>query len=616
MPWSDDLRRFPILRMAEMVTKPGFAFSGRAIADAKREIAEALQPYDAVQALAALLLVTLFGDGEDYSEPERLHNAAVEYIAVVLLERKDPTGKRAMTAAQTQAASAAVTVALDNAQLIGLQTTFMRMASADDTRDPVQSLATRLALMDASIRGQGYEHQAVAFLRGATAEQEVATVLKERIGFDSDDALRLERATRDLVSRRYNEERQTLLAITRDPREYVWQMYRRGEYILTVTGAELAAEAEMPQLVADAFLENLSIEFGAIRSAHPFSDGVLVRDRPFIANGRGGFLLTSSVNILWRLRPLFEETLIDSPVWETYQRTRSSVVERMTVDPLADALRADEKYSRLHFSINSGALFEIDGLLILDHICFVLEAKSVRLNVSARRGRKGAVIDALERLVGKGSTQALRLAEAIATKQSITFYEDRAGTQEVAVDLGGVSAVETFVVSLDDVAWLIGADAALVEIGLWAQGSPRPWVVGAFDLEIIARTLEFPGQLITYLQRRRETNVEGAGDELNLWMLHMLHRVEFPQDGRVVLQGDWTKEIDRHFMFGLGSIPRMPLHSGTRRAVARADGERRPGHLAATASLIDEDQATRPPSPARVLETPAGRKLYIYANEG
>ena len=95
--------------------------------------------------------------------------------------------------------------------------------------------------------------------------------------------------------------------------------------------------------------------------------------------------------------------------------------------------------------------------------------------------------------------------------------------------------------------------------------------------------------------------------------MHLLTKLEFgPDTGRISLRGDWTEEIDRHYMFGHGALPKMPVGGRARSSIERLNRARGPGHVRATEELIKQDQRTRLPQPALVLRR-GGMTISIYA---
>lgn len=580
----------------------GFDFSPRAIADAKAEIEQALRPFDAVQTLAAIVAFSSFSAAETYSEPTTAPSTRMEYIAMVLLERDDPSGLRVMTAGQTSRAASAIQQALDHSQLIGGQTMFRLFSLRDKSSDPLDAIAAHIQVRDTMLRGPGYEHQAKAFVGAAFADEVVEEALLEKLGFGARDALLLEASAASIVQRRHDAAVDLCRAISLHAEEFAFQMHRRAEHTLCLTADDLARDAGVSVDTADSFLRHFAIAFGEARGTHLLTDVDLLRVRPFIDAGDGRFLVTSAVNLLWAVPTALEEALKDRPEWENYQARRSDVVEGMTAASLAEVVRADACWVNIEFEVDGGARHEIDGMVLVDDVLFVFEAKGGRLSRRARRGRKRELRPALEELVGKSSSQADRLARAIRNGEDVAFFDKG---DRVRVDLSRVERVEPIIVMLEDLSGLRRHQEELVALELQSADEPPPWIVSAFSLEIICQTLEFPAQLTLYLDARRRLTARVIGsDEMDLWMIHLLSKLEFPTDANALVWGDWTEDLDRFFMFGHGEVPRMPLSNRVRKQVETIDRKRSPGHVRETELLIEADQATRLPKPRSSPTTP------------
>jgi hypothetical protein len=587
-----------------------FDFSPRAIADRKRLIATQLAPFDAVQLIGSMVVFSSFASPESYSEPQTPPSSRLEYVISTLLEREDPAGRRVLTAAQTARAAGAIQQAFDAADEIGLQTTFAIKSKAEAGAHPLDRVGGQLQLIDSTIRGPGYEHQARHLIGRSLGGTRLAARLTSLLGFDAADALALEAAVSHLIQERFNREMEQIVRLARGSEEIAYQLQRRGEFIVGVTASELAGEAVVSVDVAQAFLDHFSVGFGEAGGLHLLSGQAPIRERPFVKVGDGRFLWTSSMNLLWAIQPAFEEALRTSPDWERYQTGRAAAVEEMTVEPLAAALRVNSVWSNLRFSVANEPTYEIDGLVLVDDLAFVLEVKSGRFSAKAKRGRKRELRPALEQLIGRASSQARRLASAIESSDEIAF----AGTDgsPVDIDLASIRRVEPVIVTLEDLSWLAGYSQELIDVGILEREAVMPWVVTAYDLELIAAMLEFPAQLTLYLAARRELNTPiASGDEMNLWMAHWFRKLELPDDVRAMFRGDWTEDIDRYFMFQQGELPEMPLQRRVRRDVTSLDHARQPGYLAATEDIIRGDQAQRPLLPTIVARS-GSQTLHVY----
>jgi hypothetical protein len=587
-------------------------FSGRAIADLKAAIRDALAPFDAIQTLGAIVVFSVFSPAETYSEPTSVPSGRIEYVTSVLLERDDPAGIRVMTIEQTNRAAGAIQRALDAADEIGRNTIFTILSRSTSDEDPMRRIAAHLQLVDAGVRGPGYEYQAKELIAELFTGGALDAALTRALGFTSAEAVALEEAVSRLARERMNDTLRTIELLVNERQEAAFQLQRRGEFILSFTADDLAQAAEVPTESAAAFLERFSVGFGEGEHAHLLTGLSPIRQRPFVRAPDDRHLLTSPVNLIWTLEPTFEDALKDEPEWETFQQRRAAWVEEEVVGALSDAVRADAHFANLRYSVDGGALFEIDGVVVVDDVCFILEAKAGRLSDLARRGRKRALRPELERLVGRGSSQAVRLRSAILSGGGVSFVDERGAAVEVP--LGAVERVETAVITLEEFGWLLGLRAEMLAAGLVAAVDDIPWIVSVFDFELVCRLLEFPAQLTLYLKDRRALpDAMSGGDEMNVWMMHILNKLEFPAHaGRISLRGDWTEDIDRHFMFGHGTLPRMPLARRARREVERLNRERPHGHVLRTEELIARDQATRLPEPAITLQRDDTR-ISVYA---
>ena len=587
-------------------------FSGRAIADSKAAIRGALAPFDAIQTLGAIVVFSVFSPAETYSEPTSVPSGRIEYVTSVLLERDDPAGIRVMTTEQTNRAAGAIQRALDTAEEIGRNTIFTILSRSTSPGDPMRRIAAHLQLIDAGVRGPGYEYQAKELIAELFTGGALDTALTRTLGFTSAEAVALEEAVSRLSRERMNDTLRTIEFLVNGPQEAAFQLQRRGEFILSFTADALAQAAGVRAESAAAFLERFSVRFGEGEHAHLLTGLSPIRRRPFVHAPDDRHLLTSPVNLVWTLEPTFETALREQPEWETFQQRRAAWVEEKVVGALRDAVRADAHFANLRYSVDGGALFEIDGVVIVDDVCFILEAKAGRLSDLARRGRVRALRPELERLVGRGSSQAVRLRNAILSGSGVSFVDDQGAAVEVP--LGAVERVEAAVITLEEFGWLLGLREEMLAAGLVAAADEIPWIVSVFDFELVCRLLEFPAQLTVYLKDRRALpDAMSGGDEMNVWMMHILNKLEFPDDsGRISLRGDWTEDIDRHFMFGHGALPRMPLARRVRREVESLDRERRPGHVRRTEELIARDQVRRRPEPAITLQRD-DMKISVYA---
>jgi hypothetical protein len=494
----------------------------------KRDVIDALAPHEAMSVLLNFILGAAHGS-------QTLAPGDIEYLVAVLLERPSPLPVREggdWAADNARAAAALV-------ELRNLQTRdYARRRAAGTEQAAIALLASDAELDDTFFRWPGELTQIRRLLSDLfPADDAVAALLSSEFGFDGQQAIALGNAAIDLFVSGANAYNHTLRKLaSSDPRvrtargaaarsqalgEVIWElMSERWDYReFTFRATDLAHATDVPVAAAHAFIERFSLGFGDLRGGRPLMTGRnLVRHRPLIHDGEGRALPTVYGNILWAIRPAFENTLRASPgVWAHYQRRRAGVLEDRAADLLERALGATAQRN-VSFQLDAHKeLWEADVLARVGDVCFVVEVKSGQLSADARRGNKGAAKRDLDGLLGKSVRQASRLASAILTSEAVTFL-NRATGNPVTVDLDGVERVEPVVVTLEDLT-LIGANTrTLRAAGLLPENTALPWLINVFDLEVLAATAEFAAQVTAFVAARRTLPERTLfNDEIDLW---------------------------------------------------------------------------------------------------
>jgi len=145
----------------------------------------------------------------------------------------------------------------------------------------------------------------------------------------------------------------------------------------------------------------------------------------------------------------------------------------------------------------------------------------------------------------------------------------------------------------------------VASLGIFSEAE-LPWAVYLLDLRTICELVEFPSQLIHYLDRRLKLhsakNVE-VSDELD-WFGHYLHEGLSMQDlqrwgnDRVQL-ATYTTAIDDYFMYQSGqrqtaaTRPSQHMPWKLREIIRQLEAEHASGHVAVVCHLLDMDDDAR-----------------------
>jgi hypothetical protein len=337
--------------------------------------------------------------------------------------------------------------------------------------------------------------------------------------------------------------------------------------------------------------------------------------KPLIQNSES-FFCPVYPNVYWSLKPAIEAHLnprsptatnTDERLWERYNRVRSNYLEKKALKYLDQALKHAQVYQNLKYEVEEDDQLkqvELDGLVLLDSALFLLEGKAGTVSLPARRGAKERMIKVLGELVEDAYKQALRAKHYIQQTGNPTFYlED--GTV-VKIDKDKINRVFLVTVTLDDLSAFTTNLYKLQEIDLFKE-SEFPWTVALSDLRVISEIVEFPSQIVHYLERRHRLNELGfaeAHDELDWFGYYLMEGLYFEDINRqdkpfIFNLLSYTTEFDDYYFYRTGqrktpaSKPTQPMPDLLRKVLAELEAAHPEGYLRATCTLLNMNQETR-----------------------
>jgi hypothetical protein len=575
------------------------------VAQARQRIAEICAPYDARHVIACAIALCSFADSS-YQESAEESSLALEHVVSVMLEREHP--HPAAPNSNSSGVLAATRRSYSLAQQAVTATAFMSWDSMAATEDPIGKLTALFQVHDATLRGPGYEIDEKALLLALFSAPVQASDLETALGFNIDDALAFEDAVTKILERRANAFRLSDAELGHS------SLVKK----LAITPQAIAKEADRDITRAEAFLDAFALDF-----AHTVTGGAMlwgnsdIRMRPLVRCPDGRFLSTSGTNLLWAIRPRLEEALKAQPHWNSHQSNRTKVIEDRVQQALETILDPDHVWANIAYDITGvGTGYEADRLLIVDDLLLVVEVKAGDFSPSTLSGRARDLRRDLEVIVGKGSRQTGRLAEACRHKRPIHFYDVKTKAP-IAVPIHHVARVEQVVITLRDLAWFHARPDLLAHAGLIPTRRRMPWIASIYDLATISELVEYPSQFTRYLTQRRllPLNVSSPGDEVNVWMIYMEAGLSgFPRDREVVLtRSKLAETMDTYRMFGKGSPPSMALSRNARGHLADLQASRPHGWISQGETVIENEQQGRRPvfQDMRSLLASADRELSV-----
>ncbi|MEY2485961.1 MAG: hypothetical protein QOH39_1609 [Verrucomicrobiota bacterium] len=285
-----------------------------------------------------------------------------------------------------------------------------------------------------------------------------------------------------------------------------------------------------------------------------------------------------------------------------YLNSRDKYVETEALNLISHALSGCKTYNRLRYEATTGDCpyeAELDGLVLFDDNCLIVEAKAHGLSAAARRGAPSFVED-VALSIGDSYKQAIRLNRELETRGSVTLFDNN---RNFVVRLDKSQFQKIFFVSVTFEALPIVATKlpSLKQLGL-IPGREWPWSVCLDDLRVVVEILDRPSLFLHYLIRRVRLNdfpKVHASDELDYLMNYVYQGLFFETDPNYekfdeLTLADHTQELSRYYQrlqgwADSGKKPRVRLSSRVRRFLDMLE-IRRPRHFSTAAlALLDYD---------------------------
>lgn len=587
--------------------------------------------------------------GADAPTPDSELLAAIEFVALILAARGDrsPVVEGDLPVGELESAMQEISSAAGSALMAGA----LRIAGTS-SQDPSQAsvLAMGSALREVFVRNIAYPHMVEDALSELFDHPQIEHDCRAVLGFTVADIRRVFTALRDLHWEAWNariaaigrllEQHESiddgaagkehdLIDRARTEWAEAWGRSETGSTMLpTFDDAVVAGRAAVSPDVVPAIIDLFAVSFECREpgeAAEEFLTGNSpFRTRPILRAPDGNYAVVHQALPTHAIRERVEQQLrTDQAAWNTYQKHRGDYLERAAtalIQPHLPGCRTHcgfEYFVPANSTENSPAaytkLVEGDGLLVLDNIAVVIEAKAVALRPGSRTGKPGPLQLDLRRMVSAASEQGNRLRDRILADHGLRL---RDGTW---VDLADVREVHVLAVTLDDLSGIATITHEMVNAGLLTEDN-LPWVVCLHDLRVVTELVDRPAELLLYLRRRTERDLTQhfrAVDELDYFLYFLagqlyvdpdpaLTRRELPQlplsnaDARrrrrqrqqVELITSLTGDIDDWYRYQLdpsaepAEKPRMHADPEALELIDTLTTHRVPGWLSMTTTLL------------------------------
>ncbi len=468
----------------------------------------------------------------------------------------------------------------------------------------------------------------------------IAAELRSIVGFDISDVLAVEQGISSLITTRgdaWSKQRVDFLSRLRAALDGHASRLSAEESGWLVRSRELYTEREdirqdlalqwCLSSAASIFLASTAEIAAAANTSEPITRAVLTRfslrrPQPVIASSEPSIYEPLELHPLvqvdddrWlfhlaspklndSIRGNLEKAIKQHRVWERYQKGRAAYVETRTVDLLAKLSPHAKGWVGLKYSFDDGSgrqQYELDGLVLVDGVAFLVEGKAGSVRFNARRGDPQATVSNLKSLAVDAHNQALRARRFLSSTPNAEFSVDG---QTINVDSRVIREFVLVTTTLEVLSGFLTRSYDLVQSGLLSPGQ-LPWAVALPELELICDLVEGVGQLVQYVRRRLALGTRdiSTAEELD-WFGNYLHEGLFfdgadyaKLDGLYV--GDFAQPINAYYeavhdsRLPVAPKPQQDIPPEIRSLIDDLESAGPAGFIEAVTSLLDGDGAAR-----------------------
>jgi hypothetical protein len=530
--------------------------ANRRIDDLVKLIVEMVVPFDAFDVLEAVRISELLINPNDYRESEHEGSAAVvEITALILASRTSREGTAPDKEDHRADASAVIEPIIESARQIVSLGSMARLLLTVVEQADLGSLQMSAILREVHVRNISYPHMLEDTLDLLFDDAEIETLCLEVLGYTVREArsvlTSIERNTESNYrawGQKFEELHQLFVAETtreaRDPSGYAISEDVRaaGNELLdsiwldpanrsVFTTEQIADSSGLPGERVQRILEGFSFLITG-RSA---TDGVQsflagstpFRSLPILRDPSGSMVVVHESLLAPSIRERVELLLKRSSRWNDYQVHRARILEEDALRYLATIFPTAQVHHGLkHFVPNPKSATEEllpsgytkrvegDGLLVIDDVAIVVEAKAGSVALPRRISDPVALTRDLKSIITKAQSQSERMRSRILIDGGLRLEDDS------WLDLGQVREVQTIAVSLEDLSGIATVTSELVDAG-FLNSDHLPWIVSLHDLRIVSELVDRPSEFLLYLRRRTERRVTErfhAVDEMDFFL--------------------------------------------------------------------------------------------------
>lgn len=235
---------------------------------------------------------------------------------------------------------------------------------------------------------------------------------------------------------------------------------------------------------------------------------------------------------------------------------RGNFTEQFCADRLKSVFGEQNVHKNVTFANNKG---EIDVLVTYSNRAIVLQAKSKKLTLEARKGNDSALKNDFQDAIQDAYNQGIRCAELLNNKK-INLLDVNGKPLELGKNF---REIYIFTVVSDNYPSLVFQANRLLKFKT-THIIPPPFVTDIFFMDVLCELIEEPLYFLDFVQRRSKYfNRVLADDELTILAHHLKHNLYVPNDINFMhIDSDFCAHIDRVMHIRRENLPSDPNMGG------------------------------------------------------
>lgn len=213
---------------------------------------------------------------------------------------------------------------------------------------------------------------------------------------------------------------------------------------------------------------------------------------------------------------------------------RGAFTEDFSADKLISVFGKENIYKNINIHKGKDIVGEIDVLVIFGKYALVIQAKSKKLTIEARKGNSQKLEDDFKKAVHKAYDQALECCDFLQDSSVVFKQQDRV----LNLDTAGLDSIFPICIVSDYYPALAAQTREFLNIRT-SQTIKHPYVMDVFLLDLIAEMLDSPLFFLDYLEKRCDFGLALlANHELTILATYIKQNLYFQSNPDMILLED------------------------------------------------------------------------------